>query len=99
MIVDQFDVVDVPAFKAEDDASVGLHGYGPIASQFAFERVESVVGNAHRLGRVGNIELSEHHFHAVLQIGTDEAAVAALIQALEPAMSEAPNDLRNVGCQ
>ena len=36
------------------------------------------------------VELGEHCFHPVVQIGTDEASVPALVQTLEPAMSEAP---------
>ena len=42
------------------------------------------MGKAHRFRGTGDIELGEDHFHAIVQIGADEAAVATLVQALEP---------------
>ena len=40
VIVDAFNVVRILTLEAEDDAPVGVHGDRPIASPFAFERVE-----------------------------------------------------------
>ena len=61
--------------------------------------MQPVVGNAHRLGGAGNIELGKHHFHPVFEIGTDQAAVAALEETLEPAMAEALYHSLAVMCQ
>ena len=52
--------------------------------------MQPVLGKAHGFRGTGDIKLGEHHFYPVVQIGTNEASVPAFIEALEPAMSEAP---------
>ena len=56
------------------------------------------MGKTHRFRGTGDVGPGEHHFHPVLQIGADEAAVAALMEALEPTLSEAPYHRENVIC-
>lgn len=70
-----------------------LHGYCPVHSPFAFEWMQPVIGNAHRLWRARDIKLGEHSFHTVAKIWTDQTLVAALKKPLEPAMTEALNHL------
>jgi hypothetical protein len=77
VIIDQLDIVDIPVFKAEDDTPIAFDRHGPIALEIAFERVQPVVRNTHGFNRRRNIELGEHHFNPIHQIGPDQAVVAA----------------------
>ena len=60
--------------------------------------MQPVLGKAHGFRGTGDIKLGEHHFYPVVQIGTNEASVPTLIEALEPAMSEAPYHPQDVMC-
>ena len=77
VIIDQLDIVDIPVFKAEDDTPIAFDRHRPIALKFAFERVQPVVRNTHGVNRHRHIELGEHHFNPIHQIGPDKAVVAA----------------------
>ena len=56
------------------------------------------MGKAQGFRGAGDIELGEHHFHPVVQIGTNETSVPALVEALESAMAAARYHSRNVMC-
>ena len=43
--------------------------------------MQPVLGKAHGLRGTGDIELGEHHFYPVVQIGTNEASVHAIKSA------------------
>ena len=56
------------------------------------------MGKTQRFGGASHIELGEHHFHPVVQIGSDKTAVAPLIESFEPPVLEAPDHRRGVVC-
>jgi hypothetical protein len=53
VVVDQFNVKGVILFKAEYDAPVSPHRYGPKPFQIAFERVQPILRNIESLRRSG----------------------------------------------
>jgi len=95
MIVGQFNVKDILSFKTENDAPIGPDGHRPESLQIAFQRVQAIARQIESLRRRGGIENREDSFHRVQQVRTYPAAVAAFIEALQPAMLEAP-DHQNV---
>ena len=96
VVVDQLHIVDGPVLEAEDDAPIGPHRDRPIAPPVPLEGMQPVPGKAHGFGGAGDVELGEHHFHPIMQIGAEEASVSALVEALESSMSEAPYHLQTV---
>ena len=58
VVISQLYIVDVLAFKAEDDAPVYLHRHRPIPFQSAFEGVQPIVGKTHRFGSFETVGFS-----------------------------------------
>jgi hypothetical protein len=70
-------MVDIPVFKAEDYTPIAFDRHRPIALEIAFECMQPVVRNTHGFYRRRNVELGEHHFDPIHQVGPDQAVVTA----------------------
>jgi hypothetical protein len=82
VVVNQFNVKGVLAFKAENNAPVGPNGHGPKSFQVAFERVKAITWNVKSVGRRRGVKGGENAFRFVHKIGPDAAAVGALVKAV-----------------
>ena len=91
MVIDQFNLKSVRAFKTKDNAPIGTHRDRPKALQVASERVQSLAGQIHRLRGLGRIKAGENILNPVQQIRTYLARVAALIQAFQASVLKAFN--------
>jgi hypothetical protein len=91
MVVSQFNVKGVLSLKSEDDAPIGPHGHRPESLQVALQRVRAIARQIESLWRCRRIENRKDSFHRVQQVGPDPASVAALIEAPETPMLEAPD--------
>jgi hypothetical protein len=70
----------VGTFEAENDTPIGPHRDGPGLLQIAFEGVEAIPGDVQDLRRSRGSENREDSFDCVQQVGTNPAAVVALIR-------------------
>jgi hypothetical protein len=93
VIVDQFNVKSILAFKAEDDAPIGPHRHRPQPFQVTSKRVQVVTRYVQALGRRGGIEHRKDSFNRVYQIGPNPASVATFIETFQATMLETPNHL------
>jgi len=91
VIIDQFDVKSIISFKAEDNSPIGPYRDSPESSQAAFQRVQTIPGEIQGLRAGGGIEDGKDSFHGFHEVGPYPASVAALIEALQAPMLEAPN--------
>jgi hypothetical protein len=91
MVIDQFNVKSVCAFKTKDNALIGAHRDRPKALQVASERVQPVAGQIHRLRGLGCIKAGENILNPVQQIRSYLAHVAAFIQAFQTSVLKAFN--------
>jgi hypothetical protein len=91
MVIDQFNVKSVRAFKTKDNPPISAHGDRPEASQVASERVQPVAGQIHRLRGLGRIKAGQNILNPGQQIRPYLARVAAFIQAFQPSVFEAFN--------
>jgi hypothetical protein len=91
MIIKQFDFEGVFAFKAEDDAPVGLNRDGPKSLQIALQRMPAISGQVKGLRRIGGVKNGENSFDSIQQIGANPASVAAFVKAFKASTLEVPN--------
>lgn len=91
MVIDQFNVKSVRAFKTKDNTPIGAHRDRPKALQVASERVQPVAGQIHCLRGLGRIKAGQNILNPVQQIRPYLARVAAFIQAFQPSVFEAFN--------
>ena len=89
MVVDQFNVKGVRAFKTKDNAPIGAYRNRPVALQVASERVQPVAGQIHPLRGRGRIKAGQNILNPGQQIRPYLASIATFIQAFQSSVFEA----------
>jgi len=88
MIVNQFNIKGVIAFKSKNDSPICPYGHGPEPSQIAFHRMEPIPGNIQGLRRSGGIENRKDSLNCLDQVRPYPARVAALVKAFQAPVLE-----------
>jgi hypothetical protein len=91
VVIQNIDIVGVAAVKPDDDTPIGLHSDAPITFPVSLERVEPKGRRSHVLDRLRLIQMGENRSHLVEKIGPDAPDVTMLVEAFQPAVTEATN--------
>jgi len=91
VVVDQFNVKSILAFKAENDAPIGPCRHRPQPLQVAFKRVQAIARDIQTLRRRSGIEHCKDSFNRLHQIRAYPAAIATIIEPLQAPMLETPD--------
>ena len=94
MVIEEIDIEGVAVLEPENDSPIPANSHGPEARQSAFEPMQTITGNAERLGRLGGVQAGENPLDFAAQSRSDPAWIAILIEPLEAAMAEAPDHTR-----
>ena len=95
MVVDQVDVVGIAIFEAEDHPPVAGNRDAPVPLQSALQRVKPVAGQVEVRGLAGIVKVRQGERDAVRQVRIHSARIAALVHALQAAMTK-PSDHEGV---
>jgi hypothetical protein len=86
VIVNQFNVERVSAFKSKNDPPVGTDRDCPETFHVTFQRVQMIARDVQALGRSGSVEDRENSLNRWQQVRSYLATVTALVKPLQPAM-------------
>jgi hypothetical protein len=89
MVVNQIHINGICAFEAPNEPPVCADGYRPEAAQITSQGMYPEPGKVHFLRRGRHIQPSQDVFNLLEHIRPDLRRFAALIQALQTAMSKA----------
>ena len=91
MVVDQVDVVGIAIFEAEDHPPVAGNRDASVPLQFTLQRVKPVAGQVEVRGFASIVKVRQGERDPIRQGGTHSARIAALVHALQAAMTK-PSD-------
>ena len=95
MVIDQVDVAGIAIFEAEDHPPVAGNRDAPVPFQCALQRVKPVAGQVEIRWLAGIVKVRQGERNAIRQGGTHSARIAALVHALQAAMTK-PSDHEEV---
>jgi hypothetical protein len=89
MVINQLNVIDLSAIKAEDNSPVRSNCYGPKAFPVALQRVEVKTGQPHVVNGVGFVELEEDRSNLGDQVRSNAGRIVLFKEPLQAPMAKA----------
>jgi hypothetical protein len=89
VVIDQFDIHGIRAFKAKDDPPICADCNGPVTLEFALQRVKMIPREIKVLWTGRRIENHQNPFDRIEKVRPNPASITQFVKSFQPSVLEA----------